>query len=130
MLSDPFVGHVIMSILAFLFSALVAVLTWIGKSIIGKINIIVQNQETDAIDRTGIKKDIDVIKCDMGEVKVELKDIPNIKQKLTKLETNEFHMISNVSTIMHNVNDVQKKLGELSEKVSVHEQVLINIKSK
>lgn len=130
MLSDPFVGHVIMSILAFLFSALVAVLTWIGKSIIGKINIIVQNQETDAIDRTGIKKDIDVIKCDMGEVKVELKDIPNIKQKLTKLETNEFHMISNVSTIMHNVNDVQKKLGELSEKVSIHEQVLINIKSK
>jgi hypothetical protein len=130
MLSDPFVGHVIMSILAFLFSALVAVLTWIGKSIIGKINIIVQNQETDAIDRTGIKKDIDVIKCDMGEVKVELKDIPEIKQKLTKLETNEFHMISNVSTIMHNVNDVQKKLGELSEKVSIHEQILTVTKIK
>ena len=130
MFNDPFIGHVIMSILAFLFSALVAVLTWIGKSIIGKINIIVQNQETDAIDRTGIKKDIDVIKTDMGEVKMELKDIPNIKQKLIKLETNEAHLISNVSSIINNVGEVQKKLGELSEKVSIHEQILNSINSK
>jgi hypothetical protein len=130
MFNDPFIGHVIMSILVFLFTTLVAVLTWIGKSIIGKIDIIVRNQETDAIDRTGIKKDIDVIKTDMGEVKMELKDIPNIKQKLIKLETNETHIVSNVSLIINNVGEIQKKLGELSEKVSIHEQILNTINSK
>lgn len=130
MSNDPFINQIIMSILIFLFSTLVAVLTWVGKSIINKINVIVENQETDAIERTGIKKDIDVIKCDMGEVKVELKDISEIKQKLTKLETNEIHLITNVSTIMHNVTDFQKKLSELSEKVSIHEQILATLKSK
>lgn len=130
MFTDPFVGHTIMSVLTFLFASLVGILTWIGKSLIAKINIIVQNQENDAIDRTSIKKDIDVIKCDMSEVKGELKDITDIKQKLIKLETNETHIIANVSTMINNITDAQKKLIELSEKVSVHEQIIINIKPK
>jgi septal ring factor EnvC (AmiA/AmiB activator) len=128
MFTDPFIGHSIMSILAFLFASLVGVLTWVGKSIIAKINVIVHNQENDAIDRTSIKKDIDVIKSDMSEVKGELKDINEIKQKLTKLETNETHIITNVSAIITNMGDVQKKLSELSEKVSVHEQIITKLK--
>lgn len=128
MFTDPLISKLIIYILTFLFASLIGVLTWVGKSIISKINIIVQNQEHDAIDRTSIKKDIDSIKCDISEVKSELKDITEIKQKLVKLETNEVHLITNVSNIISNMGDVQKKLSELSEKVSVHEQIIIKPK--
>jgi septal ring factor EnvC (AmiA/AmiB activator) len=128
MFTDPLIAKLIMYILTFLFASLIGVLTWVGKSIISKINIIVHNQENDAIDRTSIKKDIDSIKCDISEVKGELKDINEIKQKLTKLETNETHIITNVSSIITNMGDVQKKLSELSEKVSVHEQIITKLK--
>ena len=68
-------------VLTFLFSALVGILTWLGKSLLTKIDVIVKNQESDALERTVMKKDIDSIKTDVNTVKVEIKDIFDSKNR-------------------------------------------------
>jgi hypothetical protein len=127
---DPILAKFIMSIIAFLFTALIGILVWLSKSVMAKIDVIVENQEHDAIDRTGIKKDIDVIKTDMSLVKLEMKDISDIKQKLVRIETNEKFLLDDVVTFKDNINSAQKKLNELSEKVLVQEQMISILKPK
>lgn len=127
---DPILAKFIMSIIAFLFTALIGILVWLSKSVMAKIDVIVENQEHDAIDRTGIKKDIDVIKTDMSLVKLEMKDISDIKQKLVRIETNEKFLLDDVSTVKDNISTAQKKLNELSEKVLVQEQMISILKPK
>lgn len=127
---DPILAKFIMSIIAFLFTALIGILVWLSKSVMAKIDVIVENQEHDAIDRTGIKKDIDVIKTDMSLVKLEMKDISDIKQKLVRIETNEKFLLDDVVTFKDNINTAQKKLNELSEKILVQEQMISILKPK
>lgn len=127
---DPILAKFIMSIIAFLFTALIGILVWLSKSVMAKIDVIVENQEHDAIDRTGIKKDIDVIKTDISLVKLEMKDISDIKQKLVRIETNEKFLLDDVVTFKDNINSAQKKLNELSEKVLVQEQMISILKPK
>jgi hypothetical protein len=127
---DPVLAKFIMWIIGFLFTALIGILVWLSKSVMTKIDVIVKNQENDAIDRTGIKKDIDVIKTDMSLVKLEMKDISDIKQKLVRIETNEVFLLDDVSTVKDNISTAQKKLNELSEKVLVQEQIISMLKPK
>lgn len=121
---DPTIFNLITWALTFLFGSLIAILVWLGKSVMGKIDIIVKNQESDAIDRTGIKKDIDSIKTDVHSLKLEMKDVPELKLKLIKLETNEGHLLEDVSHCKkHNV-EMQKKMNELSERMSKYDQII------
>lgn len=127
---DPIFAKFIMWTIGFLFTALIGILVWLSKAVMTKIDVIVKNQEHDAVERTGIKKDIDVIKTDMSLVKLEMKDISDIKQKLVKLETNEVFLSDDVSNLKDNFGYAQKKLNELSEKVLVQEQIISMIKPK
>ncbi len=117
MIIDPILMKLFAWALGFLFTALVTVLVWLAKSVMGKIDTIVKNQEADAVERTGMKKDIDSIKTDMNTVKLEIKDISDIKQKLVKIETNEVHIIEDVGTLKNFQVEVQKKISELHERI-------------
>jgi hypothetical protein len=127
---DPILAKFIMGAFGFMFTALIGILVWLSKGVMTKIDVIVKNQETDAVDRTGIKKDIDVIKTDMNVVKLEMKDISDIKQKLVRIETNEKFLLDDVTSFKDNINTTQKKLNELSEKVLVQEQIISILKPK
>lgn len=127
---DPLIAKFIMGVLGFLFTALIGILVWLSKGVMAKIDVIVKNQETDAVDITGIKKDIDVIKIDINAVKLEMKDISDIKQKLVRIETNEKFLLDDVTGFKDGLNSTQKKLIELSEKVLIHEQLISIIKPK
>jgi hypothetical protein len=114
---DPILAKLVAWALGFLFTTLVAVLVWLAKSVMGKIDTIVKNQEADAVERTGMKKDIDSIKTDMNTVKAEIKDISDIKQKLVKIEVNESYILEDVTILKHSQGDVHKKITELNERL-------------
>lgn len=111
-------------VLTFLFSALVGILTWLGKSLLTKIDVIVKNQESDALERTVMKKDIDSIKTDVNTVKVEIKDIFDIKQKLVRIETIEAHIVEDVQMFKQTNIETQKKINELSERILRQENII------
>ena len=111
-------------VLTFLFSALVGILTWLGKSLLTKIDVIVKNQESDALERTVMKKDIDSIKTDVNTVKVEIKDIFDIKQKLVRIETIEAQIVEDVQMFKQTNIETQKKINELSERILRQENII------
>lgn len=126
---DPLTFKLIGWLIGFLFTSLIGIIIWISKSVMKKIDIIVNNQETDVIDRTTMRKDIDTIKSDLGSIKSELKDISDIKQKLIRIETNEMHLVNDISLFKSSILDSQKKLSSLSEKIIIQEQLIKSLQN-
>jgi len=121
---DPTLAQFVAWALGFLFTALIAVLVFLAKTVMSKIDTIVKNQEADAVERVAMKKDIDSIKTDMNTVKTEIKDISEIKQKIIRIETDEKHISADMIALKEYVKESTKKLSELSEKVLSQEQTI------
>lgn len=121
---DPTLAQFVAWALGFLFTALIAVLVFLAKTVMSKIDTIVKNQEADAVERVAMKKDIDSIKTDMNTVKTEIKDISEIKQKIIRIETDEKHISADMIALKEYMKESTKKLSELSEKVLSQEQTI------
>lgn len=127
---DPLIIKFVGWLLGFLFASLVAIIVWLAKGLLKKINSIIKNQESDTIERTSMKKDIDVIKNDLTDIKAELKDIPEIKEKIIRLESDKEHAGRDYANIKELLSENQKQITTLAEKINEQQKTIIQLQER
>ena len=126
---DPTLAKFVGWILAFLFTSLISIIIWLARSVLSKIDTIVKYQEEDSIERAVIKKDIDTIKTSINVINTELRDIPEIKEKLVKIETNEKHLLQEIDNYKKQQNKLESLIKDLQDQVNAQDKLIIEIKN-
>lgn len=127
---DPHIAQFVGWMLGFLFTALVGIIVYMAKSVVGKINKIVENQETDSVERTVMKKDIDTIKSDISAIEAGLNDLPNIKERLIRMETKEENLLKDVHNIKDSFQEIQNKVIGLRGVIQEQEKFIAILKNQ
>lgn len=124
---DPTITAVLGWLLSFLFLSLISIIVWLARTVLKKIEVIVKYQEEDSVERAVIKKDIDTIISSIKNINVELRDIPEIKQKLIRIETNEKHLLQEIENYKSNQNKLESLIKNLEDKVNAQDKLITKL---
>ena len=121
---DPTIAAFLGWVLSFLFLSLVSIIVWLAKTVLKKIDTIVKYQEEDSVERAVIKRDIDTIKLAIGSINSELRDIPEIKQKLVRIETTEKHLLQEIENYKKQQTVFEQLIRDLESKINEHDKLI------
>lgn len=112
---DPYVIQAIGWLLMFLFTSLLAIIIWLAKSVIKKVDTIAEKQDQFQLDLSNVTNSTRTASEDLNEVYDRLKDIPEFIKKGTIIEQSLLQIKEDLGTIKQGHNDHAKRLTELEK---------------
>lgn len=117
---NPYTIQVIGWILVFLISSLIAIIVWLAKTVIKKVDDIAEKQDRATLERSSMKVTLDQVCVEVTDIYKKLEDIPKLalNVSLTQEMVNAIKLDINIIKIEH--SDFTKRLSIIERQSAVN----------